>query len=230
MSILEATIGLIAPPDCVACSQEGSALCLGCSAAEIVPYGEHCWLCNRVAPGGRTCPQCRPSSPRHVWITTNYDGAAQNLIKIYKFGHLRAAAPIISDLMIQTLSDFGVLQDIRRLNYLIAPVPTATSRLRRRGFGHSELLARTIARQLKLKDSLILGRLGQSRQLGAKRSERLKSPKDNYFVRSSQAVKDCNILLIDDVVTTGATIRAATKVLRRAGARRIDALVFAKKL
>jgi len=231
MSILETAIGWVAPPQCVACGREGSALCLACSTSEIVPYGQHCWLCNRVSAGGRTCPKCRAGgSPRFVWITTNYDAVAQDLVKIYKFGHQRVAANSLSQLMVGTLFDFNDSATIAKLNYLIVPVPTATSRIRQRGFDHSALLARTIAQQLDAECVNSLARLGQTRQLGAKRPDRLKQPEGNYFVRLPRSVKDRNILLIDDVVTTGATLKEVTKILRKAGAKRVDALVFAKRL
>lgn len=230
MSIFEAVIGWVAPLQCVNCGYEGKALCLGCSTSDVVPFGEHCWLCNKVSPAARTCPSCRPSSPRHVWITTNYEGAARRLVKIYKFGHQRAAAGSLCDLMAGTLMDFNQTSELAKLNYLVVPVPTATRRIRQRSFDHSALLARTLAYKICLQNANVLGRLGQERQIGAKRSDRLSQPKGNYFVRRPQAVKSRNILLVDDVVTTGATIREVTKVLRRAGAKRIDALVFAKRL
>lgn len=231
MTILEAAIGWIAPPQCVTCGREGSALCVACATSGIVLYGQHCWLCNRASPGGRTCPKCRTGgSPRFVWITTNYDGTARDLIKVYKFGHQRAAARSLSQLMVETLHDFNNPAELAKLNYLVVPVPTATSRIRQRGFDHSALLARTVGRQLGAECANGLGRLGQTRQLGAKRSDRLSQPKGNYSVRLPQAIKGRNILLIDDVVTTGATLKAVTKVLRAAGAKRVDALVFAKRL
>jgi ComF family protein len=165
-----------------------------------------------------------------VWITTNYEGAAKELVKIYKFGHQRAAAAALSRLMVETLHDFDTSAELIRLNYLIVPVPTATSRIRQRSFDHSALLARAIGRQLGAENANGLGRRGQSRQLGAKRPDRLSQPEGNYFVRLPQIIKDQNILVIDDVVTTGATLKTVTKVLRAAGAKRVDALVFAKRL
>lgn len=231
MSILEEAIGWLTPPQCISCGREGSALCLGCSTSELVSYGEHCWICNVVSPGGRACPKCRRgTSPRFVWITTNYHGAAKGLVKIYKFGHQRAAASQIANLMAVTLADFNSEQNLKKLDYQIVPVPTATSRIRRRSFDHCALLAKTLSRKLDLKRGCVLGRTGQSRQLGAPRSQRLKQPEASYFVRWPDKVKGRNILLIDDVVTTGATIRAVTKILRQAGARRVDALIFAKRL
>ena len=230
MSIFEAAIGWVAPPQCISCGVEGSTLCLACSTSEIIAFGQHCWLCNAASPLSRTCVSCRLNSPRHVWISTNYSGAASQLIKAYKFGHLRVASDDLSKFMVDTLLDFIGSDELKRLNYLVVPIPTATSRLRHRGFGHSELLADKIAKRIALKASNCLGRLGQSRQLGSKRADRLKLPEDKYFVRRPDVAFGRNILLIDDVVTTGATVKEATKWLRPAGARRIDSLIFAKKL
>ncbi len=230
MSLLEAVIGVLAPPQCVVCGAEGSSLCRACLAAEIVPFGERCFDCGAAAVGGRTCPACRKSAPRYVWITTTYENAAQKLIKIYKFGHRRAVAESLATLMVETFFDFNTPEFVSTLNYLVVSVPTATSRIRHRSFDHSALVARHIARKLGLKYANALGRTGQTRQVGTKRAERLKQLEGQFFARLPYLIKGQNILLIDDVVTTGATLRATTKTLRAAGAKRIDALIFAKRL
>ena len=211
MSLFEAAIGWLAPTTCIACGVEGSALCLGCSTSEIVPYGQQCWLCNAASAGGRTCSKCRRGgSPRFVWITTNYEGLAKDLVKIYKFGHQRAAVRSLSQLMVETLHDFNNPVELAQLDYLVVPVPTATSRIRQRSFDHCALLAQTLAGKLGLKSLNALGRLGQSRQLGAKRSDRLKQPDGNFLVRQPKGINGRNNLLIDAVVTTGATLKAPT--------------------
>ena len=132
--------------------------------------------------------------------------------------------------MAETLLGFVDKEVFVRAEYLVIPIPTATSRTRNRSFDHSGLLARKVASKLNLKYFPALGRVGQSRQVGAKRTVRLTQAEDKYYVRFPSMVKGSRILLIDDVVTTGATLRAATKALRSAGARRVDALVFAKRL
>jgi ComF family protein len=230
MSALDSVIGWIAPPGCVICQSEGSALCPECADDEIIPYGGRCFGCGVISPDGRTCGHCRPGAPRHVWVTTNYENAARELLKVYKFGHQRAAADPLTGLMVATLHDFLSPEDIQQLRYLVVPVPTASSRIRQRSFDHSALLARQIARRLKLKNINALARLGQSRQLGAARSVRLRQPDGKYVARYPNLLIGENILLIDDVVTTGATLRAATKALRSSGAARVDALIFAKRL
>ncbi len=224
MSVLEALVGVIAPPDCLSCGVEGSALCQNCSTQFIKPFGERCWRCNRLSPRSRTCDSCRyAGGPGKVWISTIYEEIPQALIRKYKFGHMRAAAQPIAGLMTQSLRE-------TMSGYMVVPVPTATSRARQRGFGHSELLAKTIAHQLRLPYQPLLRRLGQSRQLGSARDERLRQLEGKFALKSTRTVAGQKILLIDDVLTTGGTLIAATKTLRAAGASRVDALLFAKRL
>ncbi len=226
MSVLDKIIGLVAPPSCLICQGEGSALCESCANAEVIPYGEHCWNCGARSFGGRTCPKCRHTgTPRHVWLATTYENAAQELIKLYKFGNLRPAADTIANLMVETFRNFNNDSPA----YLVVPVPTATSRVRNRGFDHSALLAREVAKLLKQQYLPVLGRLGQERQVGKSRQDRLSQIDDKFYLKSN-LVKGQKILLIDDVVTTGGTLRSATKVLRAAGVKQVDALIFAKRL
>jgi competence protein ComFC len=231
MAVMDSIIGWLAPPLCVLCGAEGATICEGCSIAAIIPFGERCFNCNALSPGCSTCKSCRRSgSPRRVWVVTDYEGVAKDLIQKYKFGHQRVAAKPMARIMSETFMEFNSDKDIKRANYLVVPVPTATSRARVRGFDHSALLAAYIARHLKLKNSNVMARLGQSRQVGMSRVERLKNAEGKYKVSDHDAVNGRNILLIDDVVTTGATINSASKALRLSGAKTVDALIFAKRL
>lgn len=231
MSLIETAIGWLAPPQCISCGEEGCALCEICCESEIIPFGSRCWRCAKLSDRSRTCGSCRQNgTPRYVWITTDYEGTAKKLVSIYKFGHLRAAAEPIADLMAETFLSNNSDERIKKYRYLVVPVPTATSRIRQRSFGHAELLAHMLAGRLELEGASVLGRLGQQRQVGKRRANRLAQTKDNYFVRQPQKLAGRNILLVDDVVTTGATLQAVTSALRQAGARHVDALVFAKRL
>ncbi len=231
MSILEASIGWLAPPHCVGCGQEGHALCKACTTSYIIPYGEKCWRCNSLSPGSRTCPKCRHvGSPSFVWITTSHENLARELLSLYKFGHQRVASDPIAEMMAETFSTASNKHSLPRSGILVIPIPTATARVRERSFGHSELLARNIATRLGLERSNALSRLGQTRQLGSKREDRLTQLDDSFVLKQPRKVQERKILLIDDVVTTGGTLIAATKILRSAGAKQVNALVFAKRL
>ena len=231
MSVFETMIGWLAPPTCVGCEAEGSSLCIACATSEIIPFGERCYSCGAISPRARTCVHCRrPGTPRSVWVVTDYAGLAKAILQLYKFGHSRVAADNIAQLMVEAIEAYNQTNNLAAANYLVVDVPTATNRIRERGFDHSQLLAKRVAAQLGLEYCQVLSRLGQSRQVGAKRSARLEQLSGGYLARKPNQIKSRNILLIDDVVTTGSTLRAATKALRAAGARRVDALVFAKKL
>jgi ComF family protein len=231
MSALESLIGLLAPPVCIVCGLEGTTICQSCSAIEIIPFGERCFNCSSLSPRGHTCSKCHhDGAPRFVWMTTDYEATAKNLIQKFKFGHQRAAADPIANLMVDNFLSFNSDADILKADYLVVPVPTASSRARERGFDHAALLSQLIAHKLKLQKTNALRRIGQNRQVGVSRAQRIKQAQDQYLTVGSQAVYGRNILLIDDVVTTGATLKSAAKTLRKAGARRVDALVFAKRL
>jgi len=227
MSLLEAAISWIAPPECISCGSEGSSLCIDCSG-RLLPYGNRCWNCGSLTENGRTCPRCRHTgSPSHVWITTNHESLARDLLHNFKFEQNRAAADSISRLMLETNRNYSSEDG---LDYLVVPIPTATKRVRERGFDHSALLAKKIAQELRLEYRSVLARLGQTRQVGAKRSDRLKQMDSKFRVKRSASVLGRKILLIDDVVTTGSTLNAVSKTLHKAGATQVDALVFAKRL
>jgi competence protein ComFC len=231
MAVLDKVIGWLAPPLCVGCGIEGVNICVGCSMAGIIPFGERCFNCSALSANCRTCEHCRsPNPPRRVIVTTDYGGLVKDLVQAYKFGHQRIAASQIADLMVGSFLSFNSNEDILKANYLVVPVPTASNRVRQRGFDHSLLLANTVSKKLKLQSRNVLKRNGQSRQVGKSRTERFKQADGNYTVSAPQSVQGRNILLIDDVVTTGATLSAAAKVLRACGAKRVDALVFAKRL
>lgn len=231
MSLLEVAVGWLAPPQCVGCGLEGSAICTVCAASRISPFGERCWRCNALSQACRTCPKCRlPGSPSFVWINTNYEALARELVSLYKFGHQRAAAEPIAQLMVDNFWFFNSPQEVSSKNYMVIPIPTATSRIRERGFGHSELLSRKIALKMRLEQANGLRRLGQTRQLGSKRGDRLVQLASSFAVKNPRQIKSRNILLVDDVLTTGGTLMAATKVLRAAGAAQVNALLFAKRL
>jgi ComF family protein len=156
----------------------------------------------------------------HVWIASRYSGLPEQLIHTFKFERAQAAALEIAYLMHQALPHL-------RPGTVIVPVPTVTSHIRQRGYDHTDLLARALSRESKHAYDPALRRLGQSRQVGAVRVQRLAQLRGAF--RAAKPVAGKNILLVDDVVTTGATLEEAAWVLHRAGAKRINGLVFAQK-
>ncbi|HVA11400.1 MAG TPA: phosphoribosyltransferase family protein [Candidatus Dormibacteraeota bacterium] len=151
---------------------------------------------------------------------TVYDGISKNLIWKLKLAGARAAAHIMAERLAPLVE--------RTTETIIVPVPTATGRARQRGYDQARLLARELARGARLPYRDCLARHGQTHQHGLPRRERLAQLAGTFRVTRRQAVPGAHIILVDDVVTTGATLEAAAAVLRAGGAARIDAVTFAQ--
>jgi predicted amidophosphoribosyltransferase len=112
------------------------------------------------------------------------------------------------------------------LSGAIVPVPPAPPRLRRRGFDPAGELAAALAERLGTPLEPCLARRGGDHQVGRRRADRVGSPPRIHAVGESPA----SVLLVDDVLTTGATLGSAARALRSAGAKRIVAVTFTRRL
>lgn len=223
-SLFDHFVGLLAPHDCLACAVEGSLLCSDCldtAGDQIVP---RCAGCKNITNKWLTCAACRPwLRAKAVYVATNYEGIYEKLIKSYKFDVKRQAAIPIAIMM------YDVSVEMPRYD-VICPLPTAPSRVRLRGFDHAALLAREYSRLSSVPVVSLLRRSSNSRQLGATRSQRLKQMQHEFYVNNPADVDGKTVVLIDDVMTTGASISAASVELLDAGAKSVYVVVFAQKL
>lgn len=222
MNVFERIISVVAPHSCVVCDREGSLMCVSCvwSLGSIAP--DRCFRCNKLSADSKTCSSCRSvSGLNHVWIRSLYKDTAKEIIHRLKFERSIAATENIASAMFATLPD-------SLSGSIIVPIPTATSRKRQRGYDQSVLIANKISRLSGLPVYPHLVRLGQSRQVGSKKADRIIQLQGSYIVTRPNKVSGRHILLVDDVMTTGATLEAAANVLRKAGAKRVDVVVFAR--
>lgn len=197
----------VAPPTCASCLTETSAepLCRRCRA-------DLRWL---------------PPEPVRVagldaWAPLAYDGAARAIVAALKF---RRAAGMERTMAAQVVAaappgwlDGGVL----------VPVPLHPARRRRRGFNQSELLAAAIAERTGAGVADCLGRRGRSAtQVGRSRAQRATAIEGAVGVRRG-ALTPARAILVDDVITTGATLAACAEALRAAGACSVRAVAYAR--
>jgi ComF family protein len=115
---------------------------------------------------------------------------------------------------------------------IIVPVPLHPKRLRERGFNQAALIAHPLAKKLRCKyDVDVLVRTEEvGPQVGRELKDRLKAVKGIFIVADHRKVKDKRVLLIDDVLTTGATANECARVLKKAGASRVDVLTIARTI
>ena len=200
MSLPDKILAILAPHRCIACGCDGSLLCTGCAAG-----------LEKAPPGGAT--KCLDAA----YAATVYTGAAKELIWRLKYDGARAAARTIAGLIKERLPDN---------DFLLVPVPTTADRVRQRGYDQAVLIARELSRLTGYRCAPLLRRRGRTHQVGASRQQRLRQTGGMF--RAARGLPDADILLIDDVLTTGATLESAAESLRRAGAGRVCADVFAR--
>jgi len=113
---------------------------------------------------------------------------------------------------------------------LVVPVPLHPARLRERGYNQAELIARPLARQMRLpmNSALLVRAKPRPEKLKLSRQERWRTVRGAYVLRPGSQVDNLRVLLVDDVFTTGATLDACARALRQAGAGRVVAITVAR--
>lgn len=219
MSLLDTLVATFAPHDCLGCGAEGLLLCRAC-ADMLSAVPERCYRCKRLSTGALTCKSCRSSSQLHkVRAAAVYDNLARDIVWRLKFHGARSAAAEIAGLLLPYAANEPAI---------LVHIPTASSRVRQRGYDQARLLARELSRLSGLPHCSLLARVGQHHQVGANREKRITQLSSAFRAVNVATVQGAHIVLIDDVLTTGATLEAAAKVLKAAGAKRVDGLVFAQ--
>ena len=229
-------IDLIYPPRCPLCGEGLAAqggLCASCWQELAIPGEPACALCQRPfaggMPQGTICAPCLAQPPRHDGIAagTLYNHASRKLVLAFKHGRRIALAPLLARLVAARLPELDG-------EWLAVPVPLHRLRLWRRGFNQSALLAREIARLsgaevlvdglVRRKATPMLGGLGRKARARALAGAIAVHP------RRAARLKGARVLLVDDVMTSGATSDACVAALKRAGAERVVVACFARVL
>lgn len=155
-----------------------------------------------------------------VWVATDYQKTAAELVKRLKFDRAAAAAKLLAAAISDTIPPLPP-------QTVVSHIPTASRRIRQRGYDQAALIAKHLAKQRRLPYRPLLKRTGQSRQVGANRSQRASQLDGAFTVRTTKLPEMA--LLVDDVLTTGATIEAAATALKKAGVTTVHAALFAQK-
>jgi predicted amidophosphoribosyltransferase len=207
MELSELVAVALAPPLCAACGRS-------CRVGAVV-----CTRCGRRLAAAEPLLGNGPAGLDRAWSSASYEGVARDLVGALKFRRLLPVA----DLMAERIE---WLAPAHMLSGTIVPVPAAPPRLRRRGFDPAGELAAALAERIDVPLEHCLERRGAGRQVGRRRVERVGHPP---LIHSAGAAPR-SALLVDDVLTTGATLTACAKALRAAGSSRVVAVTFARRL
>lgn len=215
---------LVFPPRCGLCGVFGPFVCAMCVAALPHAGGGRCPLCAARATFGdcRDCAAAAGGGLDGTIAATRYEAGARRLVHRLKYDRLSALAAPMAELMAETLATAPPVD-------VVVPVPLHPRRERDRGFNQSALLAREIASRLGIDYApRALERVRRTSPQAREPDSAARARNVAGAFAPRQPVVGRAVLLVDDVMTTGATLRACATVLREGGARAVYATVFAR--
>jgi ComF family protein len=245
--IAEGLFAVLFPPDCRLCGTpllkiSRLPVCDGCLHAMRPAAGGVCALCRAplVSPNAFAdehreprCGLCRRLDPPFAGAAAygSYQGGLRDLIHLLKYHQVRPAANVLGRMLSEVIAAMAPLSADPGL--VVVPVPRHAAKLRQRGFNPSELIARAA---LKLRPVAALGvdvlervRETQS-QTGLTRHQRRENLRGAFRVAKPEEIFGHDILLVDDVLSSGTTAFECARVLRRAGAARVWVATVARTL
>jgi ComF family protein len=232
VNILDAILSLIAPHHCLGCNKEGSICCQKCLGDLAQIRSDNvCYACakkEQVLVG--ICRDCKRK--QHLdgvfWFAGYEAEISKNLIESLKFNNNYQASQAIGS-AISSLYGSKIKNHLSAGEYIVSHIPTANKRVRQRGWDQAELIAKSFVKNQKLAYKPLLLRVSSFDQIGASKKQRQEASVKFFKIRSIKSVKGKQIILIDDVLTTGSSFNAAAKILKQNGAKTVYAIAFARQ-
>lgn len=221
----ECLLDTLFPPRCAGCGEAGAWWCEACNGNVVRLRWPVCPGCQRGTPLGQFCANCRAAvSLTGILAAARFREPLTFGVKALKYRHAKVLAPILAAYQVRTLENFP-----RRDRVTLVPVPLHPSRERRRGHNQAALLARSIGEATDRPVCHDLQRVRSTvSQTGLDRAGRRANVSD-AFAWHGPPLEGAIVMLVDDVVTTGATLDACAVVCRAAGAREVWGLVVAQR-
>lgn len=217
-TILSRILRTVAPHYCCSCGKIGAILCDYCIYDIAQEPISACLLCRAPIVSNRACRACAPPY-RYSWCASERSRGLREALDQYKFYRAIEGAEVFASLLDATIGELPA-------DVVIVPVPTSRAHVRQRGYDHTYELARQFAQRKRRPLAAMLGRNHNHRQLGASRSQRSAQAKTAFTCTATPDERTI-YLLVDDIATTGATMRHAAQTLRDAGAAEVWCLVLA---
>lgn len=208
-------LDLICPHTCIGCETVGEVLCECCKNNILNEHLNYCPNCKRLTPDGG----CKHCALPPCFMVGWRDELVFKLVEEYKYHSVRALGEVLADLLDNVLPEVAG-------EVVIVPLPTIKRHVRERGFDHMLEIAKKLGKKRGWKVEKILKRAKNTVQVGANREVRLVQAAKAYELAGTVSPNK-TYLILDDVWTTGASMKIVTKKLQRAGALKVLLAVLA---
>lgn len=234
LKLMSLILDLLFPKKCVGCRQTGSYFCAQCMA-NIGQLELVCPKCERPSIGGQTHPVCqRKYGLDGLWSFGVYQKPLKEAIQALKYRYVKELAESLSDIVLEYWVKYQpfLLDQIKKdqgTGWSVVPVPLHWYRQNWRGFNQSSLIGKQLSNKLGLeyRDCLTRQRY-TTPQAKLKSFERHQNIKSVFSLNSEFIIHNSKILLVDDVWTTGSTLRECCFILKKHGAKKVWALTLAR--
>lgn len=216
--MLDKALQILAPHLCLGCGKIGWLLCESCRYDIVSEPFSGCLVCRTPTVDGICLKHRNPIDA--AWIVGERDEVLGKIIDAFKFERCQGAYVDLTKIILEILP---ILPD----NVAVTSVPTVRAHVRERGYDHAQLIAVELARRRSLPYRALLQRQTNDRQRGAGRKDRF-TQAERAFSARMKTVPEA-VLLVDDVVTTGATLHFAAKALKDAGVETVFVAAIAKQ-
>ncbi|MEK7636062.1 MAG: ComF family protein [Patescibacteria group bacterium] len=229
-------LDILFPPICVNCRQtlnKEKYLCKNCYKTIKLNTALFCPFCRaRLAENKKICRHSKKDFPFPYFLAAagNYDDPIlRNLIHCLKYQKFEKLAPILGEILLNYLKILN-FKFFNLKSAVIIPVPLHFWREKQRGFNQSKLIAEYVAKKLNIQlvDALKRVKNNKPQTKSKNREERNKNVEEIFKVINPDLIRGKNIILVDDVYTSGATINETVKILKQNECKKIIALVIAK--
>lgn len=190
-----------------------------------------CLVCNKGSIDGLTHPGCRGKyTIDGAFCAVAYKGIVKKLIYNFKYKpYLADLKNTLVELFYESIIQQEIFQQVYKSSPILLPIPLHPKRLRKRGYNHAQLLAESLSEKLKLRLIEVLQRTKDTKsQFGLKLKDRKENIKDAFILNSKFIIRDSNIFLVDDILTTGSTLLEAARILKKNGAKKVWGLTLAR--
>ena len=226
--LIELAVDSFFPRQCVGCGKVGGFLCPECLGKLPRLLPPLCPNCGRSQASGIVCPDCRQRQTEIDGIRSpfRFDEVIRKAIHQLKYRNLKAISPCLAELLADYLGSNSLPGEA------LVCVPLHPRRLRERGYNQSSLLARELGRRIDLpviEDCLIRVKQAQPQVRAVDVEERRRNVADAFVCRDEK-VEGKQIILIDDVCTSGATLESCAAALKSKDATSVWGLTLAREI